>query len=53
MVNTELKEISEETKAMQPDMVVNGNLVMVKNSLPATEFENIDILVYDERIEKV
>lgn len=53
MANMELKEISKETKDMQPDMIVNGNLVMVKNSLTATEFENIDILVYDERIEMV
>jgi len=50
MMNTELKPLSPETKAMQPDMIVNGNITMVRNTKIAEEYSNIDILVFDERI---
>lgn len=50
MVNTELKPLSTETKNMQADMLVNGNITLIKNSKVISDYKKIDILIYDERI---
>lgn len=50
MINTELKPLSVETKAMQPDMIVNGNITMVRNDRVASDTSHIDVMIYDERL---
>lgn len=50
MENNASKPISPETKALQPDMFINGNITMVKNKKPANDFSNVDTIIYDERI---
>ena len=50
MINTELKPLSVETKAMQPDMIVNGNITMVRNDRVASDASHIDVMIYDERL---
>lgn len=50
MAEKDHKPVSPETKAIQPDMHVDGNITMVKNIQPAKHYEGVDCMVYDERI---
>lgn len=50
MMETQLKELSPETKAMQPDMHVHGNIIFVNNKESLQEYDCIDVLIVDKRV---
>lgn len=50
MANNEHKPVSPGTKAIQPDMYVDGNIIMVKNAQPAVDYTGVSCMIYDERI---
>lgn len=50
MVNNDHKPVSPETKSIQPDMCVDGNITMVKNIQPAGDYTGVSCMIYDERI---
>ena len=50
MANNDHKPVSPETKSIQPDMCVDGNITMVKNIQPAGDYTGVSCMIYDERI---
>lgn len=44
------KPVSPETKTIQPDMFVDGNITMVKSIQPANDYTGASCMIYDERI---
>ena len=50
MANNDHKTVSPETKSIQPDMCVDGNITMVKNIQPAGDYTGVSCMIYDERI---
>ena len=50
MANNDHKPVSPETKSIQPDMCVDGNITMVKNIQPASDYTGVSCMIYDERI---
>lgn len=47
------KPVSVETKMIQPDMFVDGNITMVKNIQPANDYTGVSCMIYDERIMRI
>lgn len=50
MANNDHKPVRPETKSIQPDMCVDGNITMVKNIQPAGDYTGVSCMIYDERI---
>lgn len=50
MAETKNKPVSPETKQIQPDMYIDGNITMVINDKCANDFTNVNNVIYDERI---
>ena len=50
MANNDHKPVSPETKSIQPDMCVDGNITMVKNIQPTGDYTGVSCMIYDERI---
>lgn len=50
MANNDHKPVSPETKSIQPDMCVDGNITMVKNIQTAGDYTGVSCMIYDERI---
>ena len=47
MANNDHKPVSPETKSIQPDMCVDGNITMVKNIQPAGDYTGVSCMIYD------
>ncbi len=52
MAETKNKPVSPETKKIQPDMYIDGNITMVINDKKADDLSFVNNIIYDERIMK-